>query len=118
MRTDFPYDRANCPVERTLARLSGKWRLMILFRLGTGPVRFNALQRSLSPVSPRVLAQELRDLEADGLVWRRATGDVPPEVHYGLTPRGEALGPVFEAMMRWSMDEEPPLAERPRLHLA
>lgn len=96
-----PYDRETCPVERTLTLLGGKWRLMILFRLGQGPMRFNALVRSLAPVSQRVLAETLRGLEADGLIWRRAHATVPPHVEYGLTDRGTALGPVFAAMAAW-----------------
>jgi DNA-binding HxlR family transcriptional regulator len=111
-----PYDRSQCPVERTLTLLAGKWRLMILFRLGPGPQRFNALQRSLTPVSPRVLTQELRDLERDGLVWRRSEGSVPPEVHYGLTDAGRALAPVFDALAAWdlTMKKAAPLRTRPK----
>ena len=97
----IPYDRAACPVERTLTLISGKWRPMVLFRLDQGPIRFNVLARSLAPVSPRVLAETLRGLEADGLVWRQSAGTVPPEVSYGLTSRGKALGPVWDAMARW-----------------
>ena len=67
-------DPADCPVERTLARLSGRWRLLVLFRLGRGPVRWGALRRSLAPVTPRVLTATLRALEADGLVWRASIG--------------------------------------------
>lgn len=97
----MPYDRATCPVERTLTLLGGRWRLMILFRLLQGPVRFNALARSLAPVSPRVLAEALRGLEGDGLVWRQVEGAIPPRVTYGLTPRGAGLAPVFDAMASW-----------------
>ena len=100
-----PYDRAACPVERTLRLLAGRWRLMVLFRLGQGEARFNALQRGLAPISPRVLAATLRGLEADGLVWRAVRGAVPPHVAYGLTPRGAALAPVFEAMADWGSAE-------------
>jgi DNA-binding HxlR family transcriptional regulator len=96
-----PYDRAQCPVERTLTLLGGKWRLMVLFRLGEGPMRFNALVRSLAPVSQRVLAETLRGLEADGLIWRQVHAAVPPHVEYGLTDRGTALAPVFAAMADW-----------------
>ena len=97
----MPYDRAACPVERTLGLLAGKWRLMILFRLQDGPVRFNALARSLGPVSPRVLAETLRGLEGDGLVWREVEATVPPRVTYGLTEAGRGLAPVFGAMADW-----------------
>jgi DNA-binding HxlR family transcriptional regulator len=106
-RTDNPatlpegYDRRHCPVERTLSLLSGKWRLMVLFRLGQGRMRFNALARSLAPVSQRVLTSTLRGLEHDGLIWREVHDTVPPHVEYGLTARGADLAPVFEAMAEW-----------------
>ena len=94
-------DPQDCPVDRTLRLLAGKWRLMVVFRLERGEMRFNALQRSLAPVTQRVLAATLRGLEADGLVWREVRGDVPPHVAYGLTPAGGALAPVFAAMGAW-----------------
>ncbi len=90
-----------CPVEDALRLLTGKWRLLVLFRLGEGPQRFNALQRTLAPVTQKVLTATLRGLEADGLVWRKSAGTVPPEVAYGLTERGAALTPVFEALGQW-----------------
>lgn len=105
------YDRDNCPVERTLALLAGKWRLMVLFRLAPGPVRFNALVRSLAPVSRRVLTVTLRALEDDGLIVRRVRPGVLPHVEYALTARGAALGPVFEAMAQWHIGGAP--APRP-----
>ena len=74
----------------------------MLFRLGaSGASRWGALRRSLAPVTPRVLTATLRGLEEDGLVWRRAEAVVPPAVTYGLTERGAALAPVFEAMAAW-----------------
>lgn len=97
------FGRQNCPVEQTLALLSGKWRLMVLFRLGQGTMRFNALARSLSPISQRVLATTLRGLEDDSLIWRKVHETVPPHVDYGLTARGAALAPVFEAMAAWRL---------------
>lgn len=98
----------DCPVERTLALLSGKWRLMVLFRLEGTPMRFNALQRSLPPITQRVLTSTLRGLEADGLIWRHVHATVPPHVDYGLTGKGRALAPVFHAMAEWGMRHGPP----------
>jgi DNA-binding HxlR family transcriptional regulator len=96
-------DRENCPVEATLRLIGGKWRMVVLFRLGDGPMRFNALQRSLAPVTQRVLTATLRGLEDDGLVWREVRETVPPHVEYGLTARGRALGPVWAEMARWQL---------------
>ena len=91
----------DCPVRRTVETLSGRWRLLILFHLGAGDMRWGALRRALVPITPRVLTATLRGLEADGLVWRHQRDTVPPEVTYGLTARGAALAPVFEAMGAW-----------------
>jgi DNA-binding HxlR family transcriptional regulator len=99
-------ERPDCPVERTLRALSGKWRLFVLFRLADGPMRFNALQRSLAPVTQRVLTETLRRLEHDGLVWRTSAGTVPPRVDYGLTERGAALAPVWRAMAEWGAEAD------------
>lgn len=74
---------------------------MVLFRLNDGPMRFNALARSLAPISPRILTHTLRDLEAEGLVWRRSKDSVPPHVSYGLTEDGEALAPIFDELAKW-----------------
>ncbi len=102
----------DCPVDRTLRLLAGKWRLMVVFRLEAGEMRFNALQRSLAPVTQRVLAATLRGLAEDGLVWREVRGTVPPHVAYGLTPAGEALAPVFGAMGAWGAVHAPPPGTR------
>ena len=103
----------DCPVLEALRILTGKWRLMILFRLGDGPQRFNALQRALSPVTQKVLTASLRGLETDGLVWRKSAMTIPPEVTYGLTARGAALAPVFDALGHWRMNAAPRLAAAP-----
>ena len=95
----------DCPVSAALQMLTGKWRLLILFRLLEGPQRFNALQRALTPVTQKVLTAALRSLEEDGLVWRKSAMTVPPEVSYGLTPRGGALAPVFRALGDWQVRE-------------
>ncbi len=94
---------AGCPVEDALRLLSGKWRLLVIFRLLDGPLRFNALQRRLAPVTQKVLTAALRGLEANGLVWRRSEATVPPHVTYGLTDRALALAPVFDALAAWRL---------------
>jgi DNA-binding HxlR family transcriptional regulator len=95
----------DCPVEDALRLLTGKWRLLLIFRLLDGPLRFNALQRSLAPVTQKVLTATLRSLESDGLVWRRVEAMVPPHVTYGLTDRARALAPVFDALARWRLGD-------------
>jgi DNA-binding HxlR family transcriptional regulator len=102
-----------CPVEDALRLLSGKWRLLVLFRLQGGPLRFNALQRSLAPVTQKVLTAALRGLESDGLVWRQVEATVPPHVTYGLTDRARALAPVFDALAAWRLAAPPGDAQAP-----
>ncbi|MGR3467324.1 MAG: winged helix-turn-helix transcriptional regulator [Shimia sp.] len=91
----------DCPVEGTLRILTGKWPLFVLFHLAPGPLRFNALQRALAPITQKVLTTTLRRLEEDRLIWRRSEGTVPPRVTYGLTEAGAALAPVWAAMGDW-----------------
>ena len=86
-------------VRSVVAMLDGRWKLDILFRLFERPVlRFAELQRSLSGVSHKVLIQQLRGLETDGLVLRTDHAEVPPHVDYRLTRGGEALRPVLLAL--------------------
>ncbi len=100
MRTETQFID-DCPVDRTLRLLSGKWRLLVLFNLDQGAVRWGALRRRLSPITPRVLTSTLRSLEDDGLIVRHVEHVVPPRVSYELTAKGAALKPVFVAMGRW-----------------
>ena len=82
----------NCPADPLLRALWGQWKTHILYLLGErGPARFGAIQRRVTGVSPKVLAARLRELAADGLVWREQTATIPPQVTYGLTPIGEEV---------------------------
>lgn len=89
-------------VERALALLEGRWRLLILFHLFDGQVqRYSDLQRLIPAISYKMLAQQLRQLEADGLVVRTVHPQVPPKVEYRLSDWGQALCPALDAMVRW-----------------
>lgn len=89
------------PVSRTVAVIGGKWKPSILYLLHRGPTRFNALQRALPGITQRMLTLQLRTLEGDGIVTRTVHPSVPPQVEYALTPLGESLSPVFDALMDW-----------------
>lgn len=93
-----------CPVEAALHRIGGKWKALIVLRLLAGPRRFNEMQRSLSGCTQRVLTNQLRDLEADGLIHREIFAEVPPRVEYSLTPAGAALEPIVRAMCEWGQE--------------
>ncbi len=89
-------------MESALRLIDGRWKLLILFHLFGGQVqRFSDLERLIDGVSQKMLAQQLRQLEEDGLVARTVHAEVPPRVDYRLTPWGEALCPALDAMLNW-----------------
>lgn len=90
-------------VEQALELVKGRWKLVILFRLFGGKVqRFSELERAIPGISQKMLAQQLRQMESDGMVWRVTHPEVPPRVEYGLTERGQALCPVLDTLLRWA----------------
>lgn len=91
-----------CPIELALDVMGGKWKAVILYRLSGRVVRFTALKRELCRITQRTLTQQLRELEADGLVSRRIFAEVPPRVDYALTEKGETLLPALNALRLWS----------------
>ncbi|MEO1133413.1 MAG: helix-turn-helix domain-containing protein [Cyanobacteria bacterium J06639_1] len=92
-----------CPVEFTLSAIGGRWKVLILRELFLGVQRFNQLHRSLPGITQKMLTQQLRELEADGIVHREVYKQVPPKVEYSLTPLGESLQSVLDAMHEWGM---------------
>lgn len=93
--------REGCPAEITLRVVGGTWKVPILYHLRASTLRFSELRRVLAGVSQKVLTQQLRELEADGVVSRRVFAQVPPRVEYSLTPLGRSLEPVVLAMVQW-----------------
>lgn len=93
--------RGNCPAEYTLALIGGRWKIPLIFHLMSGVRRFSELSRELTGVSQKVLTQQLREMERNGLVERKVYAQVPPRVEYALTPLGKSLKPVVETMCRW-----------------
>lgn len=93
--------------------LDGRWKLVILFHLFDGRVlRFSELERSIPGISQKMLAQQLRQLESDGIVHRTVHDQVPPKVEYALTPWGQSLCPALDALLCWDLDK--PRAETAR----
>jgi DNA-binding HxlR family transcriptional regulator len=91
-----------CPADRTLELIGGRWKVPILWKLFEGKRRFGQLLQSLDPCTQKVLTQQLREMERDGLVRRKVYAEVPPRVEYSLTPAGRSLKPVVDAMVRWA----------------
>ncbi|MEU1597951.1 helix-turn-helix domain-containing protein [Streptomyces sp. NPDC005708] len=83
--------------------LEGRWKLLILFQLFGGKVlRFSELERAMPAVSQKMLIQQLRQLEEDGVVRRTVYQQVPPKVEYSLTEWGQALCPALDALLKWA----------------
>lgn len=90
-------------VEDALKMLEGRWKLRILFQLFGGQVmRFSDLERAIPEVTQKMLAQQLRQLEADGIVHRTVYPEVPPKVEYTLTSWGQSLCPALDALLKWA----------------
>ncbi len=90
-----------CTVAVTLEVIGGKWKSLILWHLSFKVLRFSQLQRRLSSVTQKMLTQQLRELEADGMVHRQVYAEVPPRVEYSLTERGEGVVPILQQMCDW-----------------
>jgi DNA-binding HxlR family transcriptional regulator len=97
---------SGCALTAALAAMGGRWKLFIVYRLADGPLHFAALRRSLPEMSAKVLAQQLREMQADGLVSREPRGPVPAPVVYALAPHGRTLLPVAEAIRRWGIEHQ------------
>jgi DNA-binding HxlR family transcriptional regulator len=90
-------------VEQALKLLEGRWKLVILFRLFGGKVeRFSELERAIPGISQKMLTQQLRQMERDGIVQRIVHQQVPPKVEYCLTQWGQALCPALDALLQWA----------------
>jgi DNA-binding HxlR family transcriptional regulator len=90
-----------CPVQATINVLAGKWKVQILWRLSFGPLRFAEVRKKLRTVSEKVLADQLRQLEAHGVIRRHASQSIPPAVTYFLSAEGEKLVPMMESLCNW-----------------
>ncbi len=96
-------DRLTCPVEATLTVMNGRWKVLILRELLQGVKRFGELHRALTGVTQKMLTQQLREMERDGILHRKVYPQVPPKVEYSMTPLGESLKPILEAMQAWGL---------------
>lgn len=91
-----------CEIRDTFMMIGGKWKSMILFVLSSERVvRFNQLKKKVSGISQKMLTQQLRELERDGIIKRKVFLEVPPHVEYSMTELGLSLGPIYEAIHSW-----------------
>lgn len=91
----------NCPVEATISLIGGKYKSLIVWKLMGGAMRFSRLRKEIPQATPKMLTQQLRELEADGLVRREVFPVIPPKVEYSLTEFGRSIRPVLAAMYSW-----------------
>lgn len=107
MRKTYTAKTAAEGVEDVLQLLEGRWKLLILFHLFGGQVqRFSDLEKLIPAISQKMLAQQLRQLEADGIVARKMYPQIPPKVEYSMTTWGQALCPALDALLKWAEQRE------------
>lgn len=102
-RKNEDHAEKTCPVEYTLAQISGKWRIMILKELSQGPVRYGAIGRAIRGISAKILIQHLRGMEEDGLVVRTVYAEVPPRVEYSLSRAGLSVFSMLSTLRDWGL---------------
>jgi DNA-binding HxlR family transcriptional regulator len=107
MRKIYTPATAASDVENVLKMLEGRWKLIILFHLFDGKVqRYSDFEKLIPDISQKMLAQQLRQLEADGIVARKVYPQVPPKVEYRLTEWGQTLCPALDALLKWAEQKE------------
>ncbi|MDE7271344.1 MAG: helix-turn-helix transcriptional regulator [Acetatifactor sp.] len=93
-----------CPVATTVELIGSKWKLLIIRNLLVRPWRFNELKKDLTGISQKVLTDNLRSLESDGIITRTVYPEVPPRVEYALSELGETLKPILDSMAEWGQN--------------
>lgn len=91
----------NCPVEATISLIGGKYKAIILYHLINETLRFNQLQKLIPQATPKMLTQQLRELESDGLIVRTVYPVVPPKTEYSLSEFGKSITPIIDSMCDW-----------------
>ena len=100
-KVENPKKMVSCEVETTLQIIGGRWKVLIIRELLLGIRRFGELQRALPGITQKMLTQQLREMEQDGIVHREVYPEIPPKVEYSLTYLGESLQPILHAMHEW-----------------
>jgi DNA-binding HxlR family transcriptional regulator len=106
-----PTSGFTCGLDATLRVIAGKWKPLIIYFLIQGPNRYGALKRAVRGVSDKMLIQQLKELEADGIVTRKDYKQVPPRVDYTLTPLGHSLAEALVPLCNWGADNMEAVAQ-------
>jgi DNA-binding HxlR family transcriptional regulator len=94
----------SCGLDAALAVIGGKWKPLVLYHLSRGTLRYGELKRAVGAVTHKVLTQQLKELEADGIVKRVDHGEIPPHVDYSLTKFGQSLAAALGSLCQWGTD--------------
>ena len=100
----FKDNEYQCSMELTLALIGGKWKALILWHLSEKTLRYSELKKTLPKVTPKMLTQQLRELEDSGLLKRFIYTQIPPKVEYSLTQAGKSLLPILDSMCKWGQN--------------
>lgn len=90
-----------CPVEATMDLISGKYKAVILWNLMNNPLRYSELHRIIPNATDKMLSQQLKDLENDGLINKKIYREIPPKTEYSLTEFGKTLTPILDELCNW-----------------
>jgi DNA-binding HxlR family transcriptional regulator len=104
--------KLTCPIQRTIALIGDKWKIIVICTLKDGTMRFGEIQRAMDGITPKVLTRQLRDLERDGLIDREVFPQVPPRVEYSLTALGRSLLPILAQLHDWAVTNSTALLAR------
>lgn len=104
---DAAFCTSPCSVTRTMGVLGGKWKLILIAHVGQRRIRFGQLAQRVPLISRKVLTEQLKELEDDGVMRREAFAELPPRVEYSLTGRGLALLPIIDQLSSWHCAAEP-----------
>ncbi len=99
---DMEYE--DCPINVALGAIGGKWKIAILYVLREDVLRFNEIQKALPKVTQKMLTQQLRELERDGLITRKVYAEVPPKVEYSINPIAKKLEPILDSLCEWGAE--------------
>lgn len=99
-----------CPITFTLNKIGGRWKPLILYQLSMQTMRFSELKKALPSITEKMLAQHLKELEADHLIIRKAMPIIPPHVEYSLSKSGKEMQTVLTAMASWGLKHNKPVA--------
>lgn len=100
-----------CPIEFTLSLINGKWKIKIMKELSQGPLRYGEIVKAVPSISAKVLIQQLREMEDDGLIIRTIYPEIPPRVEYSMSDKGLSIYTIFIEMRRWGLDLEEEIVE-------